>query len=476
MSKVRKIFKNLIVNFSSAIVVSLLSLVFTVITARYLGSSAYGIFSYALSYIAVFIAFHDFGFATVAIRDIAKDPSKTQRYFSNIFSLKLLMAVIIFIAASAAIPLLRKDPLEARILFLFTVSGFIYMFQLSYRWIFQAHQVFEYEALMNISQGIIALVLILTVIFLKKGLVVIAGAWILLYFLTTIIGLVFALRLVRFRFVLDKGLIKGILSSAIVIGLLSLVSILFLYVDKIILFQMKNSQEVGLYSAASKIMLFVRGIVFLYVSVAFPAFSSFSVDMTDRFFHRFLNRSFYYILMLTAAISLGGMLLAAPLISLLFGAGYAGAIPALKIVIWALPLTCLSGLISCSFVSINRQKECLFIYGSGLLVDVLINFLFIGRYGYYATSIAVVISELIMFIVFALLAYRMLEFKISMIKLAQILLSLIIMGLFLVSFHSGGVILSIVFGGLLYLLSLLVFRAVNQDDWTLLKKIILKQI
>ncbi len=476
MPKVRTIFKNLIINFSGAIIVSLLSLVFTIILARYLGSSAYGLFSYSLSYIAVCVAFSDLGFATVATREIAKDLSKTQEYFSNIFTLKVLMAIIVFLVASFAILLLKKDPLEAKILFLFTITGLIYMLQLSYRWIFQARQIFEYDALLNISLGSISLVFVLIIIALKKGLVVLAGAWILLYLLVSMIGFVLALRLVRFRFSLDAKLIKGILSSAIVIGLLSLVTILFLYVDKIILFQMKNSQQVGLYSAASKIMLFVRNIVFLYMSVAFPAFSNFSVNMSDGYFHRFLARSFYYILMLTAAISLGGMLLAAPLITLLFGTGYAGAIPALKIVIWALPLTCLSGLISCSFVSINRQMESLFIYGAGLSVNVIFNLLFIGRYGYFATAIAVVISELVMLTLFTVLAYKMLGFKVSISKLLQIFLSICLMGLFLMNFHSSSVILKIILGGSLYAVSLIVFRAIGQDDWDLLKKIILKQI
>ena len=476
MSKVRKIFKNLIINFSSAIIVSLLSLVFTVIIARYLGSSAYGMFSYALSYIAIFIAFNDFGFATVAIRDIAKDPSKTQRYFSNIFTLKLIFSVIVFLAALVIVPVLRKDPLQIKILLLFTTAGFIYMFQLSYRWIFQAHQVFEYDALLNVVQGIVSLALLLLVIFLKKGLLAIAGTWILLNLIVTAIGFMSALRIVKFQFALDKELLKKILPSALVLGIISVVSILYLYVDKVILFQMKSSQEVGLYSAASKIMLFVRGIVFLYISVAFPAFSSFSVNMSDRYFHKFLTRSFYYILIFTSAIALGGTILAPQIMTLIFGAGYVDAIPSLRIVIWALPLTCLSGLILCSFVGVGRNKESLFVCVAGLLINIIINICFIGTYGYYATSIAVVISELMMFTMFTVLACKMLEFKISVMKLLQIFLSLCFMALFLLNFHSASVILNIVLGGLLYSLSLILFKALDQDDWALLKKIMLKQI
>lgn len=350
------------------------------------------------------------------------------------------------------------------------------MFQLSYRWIFQAHQVFEYDALLNIAQGFVSLALLLLVIFLKKGLVVIAGAWILLELIVTAIGFLSALRIVKFQFALDEDLLKKILPSAFVIGLISVVSMLYLYVDKVILFQMKSPQEVGLYSAASKIMLFVRGIVFLYISVAFPAFSSFSVNMSDRYFHKFLTRSFYYILIFTSAIALGGTILAPQIMILIFGAGYVDAIPSLKIIIWALPLTCLSGLILCSFVGIGRNKESLFVCMGGLLLNILINICFIGTYGYYATSIAVVISEVMMFTMFIVLANKILEFNVSMIKLLQISLSLCFMGLFLINFHSASVILNIVLGGLFYFLSLIVFKAVNQDDWALLKKIMLKQI
>jgi O-antigen/teichoic acid export membrane protein len=476
MSQVRKIFKNLLINFSSAIVVSLLSLAFTVIIARYLGSSGYGMFSYSLAYIAILTAFNDFGFTTAAVREIAKDPSNSQKYFSSVFTLRVILSMIVFLIALVVVPILRNDPLQIKILLLFTCAGAISMFQLSYRWIFQAHQAFEYDALLNIVQGIVSLALILLVIYFKKGLVVIAGVWILLHLIVTAVGLMSAHRMVKFRFAFDKELLKNMLPSALVIGSIAVVSILYLYIDKLILFQMKNSQEVGLYSAASKIMLFIRGLVFLYMPVAFPAFSSFSVNMGDRYFHKFLTRSFYYILIFTSAVALGGTLLSSQLMNLIFGSGYSDAVSALKIVMWALPLTCLSGLFSVSFIGIGRNKESLYVWIAGLLTNVVINVCFIGTYGYYATSVAVVTAELVMFTGFAVFAYKILEFNISIVKLSQIAFSLLAMGLFLIKAPSANLLFNIILGGLLYFVALLVFRAVDKDDWALLRKIFLKQI
>jgi O-antigen/teichoic acid export membrane protein len=476
MRSVSKIFKNLVINFSSAIIVSLLSFTFTVIIARYLGSSSYGIFAYALSYITIFVAFNDFGFTMVAIREIAKDTSKTQKYFSSIFTLKLITSVVVFLIALIIVPILRKDPLQVRILMLFTTAGFIYMVQLSYRWIFMAHQVLEYEALLNIANGAISVLLLLLVIYLKKGLFVIAGMWIILQVLVSLIGLVTAHRIVKFRMALDIELLKTIVKPSLILGSIVLLSTLYLYLDKVILFQMKGAHEVGVYSAASKIMLFIRGIIYMYFPVAFPAFSSFSVNMNDRYFHKFLTRSFYYILILTSAIALGGTFLAPQVIGLVFGAGFVDAVPLLKILVWALPLTCLSGLMSFSFLGAGINKESLLIWMAGLVVNVLININFIGTYGYYATSIAVVVAELLMFTFFLIIAYKILDFRPSFVKLIQIASSLVCLAIFLLKFNSANLILSIAMGALLYFICLVIFRAINKDDWALLKKILLKQI
>jgi O-antigen/teichoic acid export membrane protein len=476
MSSIRKIFKNLVINFSSAIVVSLLSLAFTVIIARYLGSASYGIFSYALAYINIFIVVNDFGLITIAVRDVSKDPNKTQEYFSTIFTSKVILACIFFVISLCMAPFLIKDPVNMNVLLLFTISGFIYMFQLSYRWLFQAHMVLEYEALLNVLQGILSVLLVLLVIYLKKGLLAIACLWIVMQLIVAAVGVLSAHRIVKFKLAFDLDLIKKILPASLVVGGVVVVSTVYLYLDKVILFQIKGPQEVGLYSAASKILLFIRSLVFLYFPVAFPAFSSFSVNMHDKNFHKFLTRSFYYILMLTSAIALGGTILASNVITLVFGAGYISAVPALKIIMWALPLTCLSGLISWSFIGSGRQKESLYVGITGLIINVLLNLCFIWKYGYYASSAAVVISEVIMFTGYVALAYKMLEFRLSFAKLTQITLSLCLMGFFLLNYNAANLIFSIVLGGALYLVSLVIFRAVNQEDWALLKKIILKQI
>jgi O-antigen/teichoic acid export membrane protein len=477
MSKVTRIAKNAVINASSAIVVSIFSFVSTVIIARYLGSGNYGFFSYAISYITMFSVFSDFGLGVTAVREIAKDEKNTEKYFSNVFAIKCIFSFLVFAFALILIPFLRSNPFQTKALVVFTFAGLFLMLQISCRWIFQALQVFKYEGALNVLQSVFALLSILVVIFFHKGVIALAVAWAVFNLALFLISLFFSYRVLGYiKLHFDPVFLKNILIAAAPLGLAVIVNYVYVNVDKIILFQMTTDVQVGLYSAASKIMLFLKAMVFMYMPVVFPAFSSFWVDRSSGYFDKLLSRSFYYILMLTLALAAGGTILSDRIIISLFGGAFTGSVIALKLLMWALPLTSVTGLFTACLASINRQREAFIVALIGLIVNVVFNLLFIAKYGFMASTLGVILAEAAMLWIAYIYLKRFCDFKVSTVKLAQISASVAAMGALSFVLSQHNLFLNIGISGVAYFLCLVVFGAINIDDWNLIKRIYLKQI
>ena len=476
MSKVRKVAKNTIINFSSAFVVAVFQLLFNIILARYFGSAGYGFISYAISFIFILLAFNDLGLSTIAIKDVASDEKLAGKYISNLFAFRGIVSLIIFFIALAFVSFLQPDPVQKISMLLFVLSALFFMLMYDYRWIFQALQVFEYDGMLNIIHSIIMLLMALSVVFFKKGLIAIAFGWALVYFFSFTLGLIIVLRMSKhFRLSLDPVFIKKLFIPALPIGAIVIFSILYTNIDKILLFQMKGGTDVGWYSAAGKFVLFFRGLVAIYMPVILPALANFHAE-NNPYFDKLLKRSFNYILMTTLAVSVVGTILARPIILFIFGAGFEGAIISLQIILWAVPFLAISMLFMNAFICIDRQKENLIVVIFVLIFNLIFNLIFIPQYGYIATSVVMFLSEVLMFAVLLSYSYKYLKFKVPLRKIFQICASLFVMGFFTRWMYPASFLVNIFLSALVYFTALIAFRGIDVDDWNLLKKIYLKQI
>ena len=78
------------------------TLAFFVIAARLLGAREFGLYSYAVSFVTLFVLFSDLGLNTLLTREIARDSTRAPGYVGNIGGLKLCLLGAAFLACLAA--------------------------------------------------------------------------------------------------------------------------------------------------------------------------------------------------------------------------------------------------------------------------------------------------------------------------------------------------------------------------------------
>ena len=96
-NKVRTIFANMSWLMVSQILTSICAFFWTILSARYLGPSEYGVFGTADSITSIFGVFATFGFFTYLVRAIATDFEHEDKYLNNTLSLKIFLAIFYLI-------------------------------------------------------------------------------------------------------------------------------------------------------------------------------------------------------------------------------------------------------------------------------------------------------------------------------------------------------------------------------------------
>ena len=121
MSQVKTIFKNMSWLLISQIIAGICGFIWTVLIARYLGVSDYGILGFAISLTGILGITVDFGISTHIVRHIATDYDSAPKYLGNVFPLKSLFSIGTIFLTLIILILLKSNELTIIITLLFMI-------------------------------------------------------------------------------------------------------------------------------------------------------------------------------------------------------------------------------------------------------------------------------------------------------------------------------------------------------------------
>ena len=220
MNQIQSIFKNTSWLSISQIITSICAFLWTIIIARYLGVSEYGIVSFAISFTALMGIVMDIGISTYITREIAKHKDLVKKYVNNIFLFKLILAIILFILSVLILYLLDYSFLTILITLIFTIE-LIFMSMVGFlNGVFQAFEKVKYQAIGSILNSSLLLIGILITLGLDLGIISIALSYTISYCI--FFSYMFLEYINNFnlpKFELDLTFIKEVVIGSIPFGL-----------------------------------------------------------------------------------------------------------------------------------------------------------------------------------------------------------------------------------------------------------------
>lgn len=431
--------------------------------ARILGVEGYGIFTYALSFAAIFNIFSDIGLSNLLTRDLIKKDDK-KSYLATALSIKIILSLATIIFIGFVSPMFTniqaaKDlMLVTAILITFDgLRNFLFS-------IYRSENKMQFEAILEILTEVIITIACITVLFRNPSVINFSLAYMVasgIGFIVTIIttGKYLSNIIKNFK----KQLLLPIIKSALPFTVVGIFGVLMTNIDSVIIGFLRPVQDLGLFGAAQRpisIIYLIPG--FMYTALL-PFFSKFANDKEK--LEKFTQKSIIISLGLALPIVIGGMILAKPIINVIYGYNFIGSAKVFSILLITMipifPGTILSAIL------LAKDKQKVFIKSTfyGAIINIIFDFLLIPKYGIEGSAWATVLSQ---FVANGILFYTVnQEMSLKILnKLKKIILSLLIMTIFVLIFKMYSLPLLFIFlsSALTYFISLMVLKEEIIDD------------
>lgn len=475
MSNVQRIARNTAVLLASNIASLVISFFFTMYVARYLGAQGFGVLSFALAFTAIFGVLTDIGLQGLMIREIARDRALAPKFMGNIAVLKIFLVIVTFGLIALTIELLDYPEHTIKVVYLMALSVMFNAFSIMLYGVFRAYERMEFEAV----GGVLSSALTLGGVFwaISHDYSVVGFAWI--YFAVSVLTLGYSLGVSAWKFMMprleiDLTFWKESLKQAWPFALSGVFLTIYMWVDSVMLSQMKGDEAVGLYNAAYRLSLVLTFIPLAYYSAIFPIMSRFHITSSEflRFTH---ERSFKYMLILGVPIGVGTTLLAEKIILLIFGGEYFPSVIVLQILVWWISISFVGGVFGNLFQSVNKQIIVVWIALAGAVLKLILNLILIPGHSYTGASIATLATAFIIvglsFIWSSRIGYGISISNIIYVTL-KVAFASAVMCAFIMCLKNFFILALIPMSALLYFTVLYIIGGIDKEDKLLFKQIV----
>lgn len=361
--------------------------------ARYLGPEKFGLFSYALAFVALFSPLASLGLDDIGVRNLVRDPARKETTLGTAFILKLMGGVVSFVAATGSILVLRPaDSLSLWLVGIIAAGAIFQAFNVIDFW-FNSQVQAKYAVFAR--NGAFLICAAIKVALIIAGAPLIAFAWVSLFeVIVGSAGLVVAYRskggrLREWRSGL--GMAKTLLRDSWPLVFSAIAIIVYLRIDQVMLGEMVGSEEVGIYSVAvrlAEVWYFIPTAVYWSV---LPSIVE-AREKSDALFYDRLQKYYNLMALIAYAIAVPVTFLAGWLVPALFGEAYSRAGTMLAILIWANVFIYLEVARSSFFTAMNWNKIYFVTLLLGAVINILLNLFLIPRYGGVGAATASLIA------------------------------------------------------------------------------------
>ena len=413
----QKVALNTIVQIATKVVTVLFGFLTMVILTRYLGSEGYGNYMYVLTLVVLFGGFADWGTATIGVREAAKNEEKQSLILSNIFLVRLILALLgglLMLLISFWLPLKTAHELLVRQGILFgSLILILFALKASFGIIFQTKLQIYKLAVADIVASI--LVFLISWFFIKSqlGLVYLIIAVVLANVVAVILAAIFAVKTIKFKFQIHWPLIRDFLKESLPMGTILLLLTLDNKIDTIMLGLMKGSNAVGIYAVAYRIYdVLILGAAYLMSSLL-PVLSQYGdLQKWQAKIRVIYQKSFDILLMMGLGAFLFAFLFSPLIIRLITQERFAeffDATSVVRILSLAIFLSYFNHLTGYTVVALGKQRWYFLVASAALTFNVLANLLVIPRFSYYGAAMVTVLTEGLTLVITSFFIFRLIK-------------------------------------------------------------------
>jgi O-antigen/teichoic acid export membrane protein len=361
--------------------------------ARYLGPEQFGLFSYAQSFVGLFIAFATLGLDGFVVRELVKDQIKRDIIIGTAFTLKLIGSFLVIFVLGITINFTSSDAYTRTLIFIIASATIFQSFNVV-DFYFQSKIMSKYIVYANTISLLISSVL--KVVFIYNKLPLLSFAWLVLFdSIIMAIGYIYFFLKTNSKFKIkylkySKTFAKALLKESWPLIISGIVVSVYMRIDQVMIKEMLDNNAVGQYAVSARINeIFLIPVVILSKSLA-PAIFSRIGQKSELNLYKLMSQ--YYTL--TGFFIIFIVLLGSDFFILnTFGTDYQLSASLLNILVFSTFLVYTTSSFSNYFIGHNKTKITLTITTISVILNILLNFYFIKYYGVIGAAYATVIAR-----------------------------------------------------------------------------------
>jgi O-antigen/teichoic acid export membrane protein len=377
MSKARGIVKNTMVLVVARVIERISGLVLVLFISRELGADGLGVYSAAIAFYSLIAIAGEAGATNLLVREIAKDPARTNRYVVHLGVMAVVLSLLIMGVAWLVVSQLGyASQLQTAFLVvaLALMPGTLNTIQEA---VFVAHQRVEFQTLGTFVSALITIALTVYLLSTGSGVIGVLVAFVIVQWAVTFVYFGFINRYItplrwEFSFSVAREMGHEIKTFA---GL-SILAATFAQPEILLLAILSTEAQTGYYSAALKIVNLWYIVSQTFMINVFPVLSRLTHEGDER--ARLLHEKAIKYLLATALPAWAFMVAAAePLILLFYGTGFGPSVDDLRIMAVCVPLYSVNAVLWRTLVARGRQDAVLRVLALNVVIRLVAGVLLI---------------------------------------------------------------------------------------------------
>ena len=401
--------KNFILNLINTVTGLLFPLITFPYASRILMADGIGqvqFFQSIIDYISLCTAL---GIPLYAVREIARIRDNEELRSRTTIEILLLHAILtlvgyitVFILAETVVKIRIDAPL------FLLLSTTLFFNTIGVAWFYQAIEDFKYITLRSLFVRIVCLIALFIFVKTKQDLFYYAAILV----IATVGNGIFNFIRLRKYIKLNKNDFKHLniwkhLIPALKIFVLNLIISIYVNLDSVMLGFLKNEESVGYYTAATRLIKAVLGIIASLGTVLLPRFSNMINNGQKSEFRLLANKAVSFTIALSLPMSIGLVFMATPIIHIFCGNGFEPSVLTLQLIAPIILFIGLSGIIGMQILYPQGMEKYVIISTAiGACINFTINYLLIPQYGQYGAALGTVAAEFMVTAVMFLLGRK----------------------------------------------------------------------
>jgi O-antigen/teichoic acid export membrane protein len=434
---------------------SILRAILIIYSFRILGPSLQGSFSLAMNFILIFSFIPDFGLTAVLIREIIKNQSRRREILANAFLAVFFLLFLSILIINLTKFIFIKDELAQTLIFilsLFLIFDVLREFLYS---LFRAEEKMEFQALSHLTTNFLLLLFGIYFLKINPHPFSLSKAYLFASFLGFLLTFLILRKEIIFNYFkfFNSKLVFDLLNKSWPIGIANFLFLIITYLDSLVVGWFYPPKDVGLYTSVVKL------IEFLYFFPAALAMSVFPIlskkDKDD--FQKTISFGFQLSFFISLPILGGLLVLSKEIIGFIFGEKYLSASLGLQLISFSIPFNFLLLILIDALIALDKRKELLIYDLIVVILNFLLNLIFVPQYSYFASSLITSISSLISLIFAFFILKKYVPLSLKELRIFNYFLTTILMMLlvYILPFH---LIIKVILGVLFYFIFLFLLK------------------